>query len=126
MGIGSPENDMMNAKTAGDHWFFGGPGNDAIWALFSTYCLIEGGAGSDVLIGSFFSGTQIFGAVYGEMEDLIEAGETADSIDQRGDLIADASQGHDNYLYGSNANDFLLVYGGGAVKILRVFKTFLN
>jgi len=46
---------------------------------------------------------QLFGENYGEMATLVNAGETADSINEKGDLLS-AGSGIDQ-LYGSNRND---------------------
>jgi Ca2+-binding RTX toxin-like protein/GH24 family phage-related lysozyme (muramidase) len=104
--------DVVDAFRGGEDWIKGGDGDDLIDGNGSTKCIIEGGAGSDVLFGSYVAGSQIFGDSYGDMEDLIEAGEIAEGTNQKGDLIAGGYPGGDNFLYGSNGNDIILGVGG--------------
>jgi Ca2+-binding RTX toxin-like protein len=109
--------DIVTAPTGGEDWIKGEDGSDLIDAQFSTNCIIEGGADSDVLFGSYVSGSQIFADIFGEKEDLIEAGETAQGTDEKGDLIAGGYPGDDNFLYGSNGNDILLAYSGNDLMV---------
>jgi Ca2+-binding RTX toxin-like protein len=105
-------NDIIRSRVGGEDWFKGGAGRDTLDGNMSWNCILEGGAGSDALSGSNVEGCQLFADSYGDMETLIEAGETAESIDQQGDLIRGGYAGGDNYLYGSNAHDLLIAYGG--------------
>jgi Ca2+-binding RTX toxin-like protein len=109
--------DIVTAPTGGEDWIKGEDGSDLIDAQLSTNCIIEGGADSDVLFGSYISGSQIFADIFGEKEDLIEAGETAQGTDEKGDLIAGGYPGGDNFLYGSNGNDILLAYSGSDLMV---------
>ena len=70
------------------------------------------GSGSDLL----------FAENAGEMETLVETGETAQGIDARGDLIS-GGIGND-FLYGSNAKD--LLFGGTGKDLLRAEKITLR
>lgn len=91
-----------------ENWIKGGDGDDLIEGCLSTSSIIEGGEGSDVLWGS----NQIFADSYGDMETLIEAGETAESTNEKGDLIRSRYSGGDSFLYGSNGNDIVLAGAG--------------
>jgi Ca2+-binding RTX toxin-like protein len=103
--------DTVYADQGGEDWIKGGDGDDIIMVENSTNCIIEGGEGSDALFGSRISGSHIFGDSYGDQEALIAAGDTAQSIDEKGDFIGGNGAG-DNFIYGSNANDILLAYEG--------------
>jgi GH24 family phage-related lysozyme (muramidase) len=103
-------NDTMT-DTAGNDLILGGAGDDFIYSSVGGQDWIKGGAGSDVLIGSRLSGSQIFGDSYGDMQTLIDAGETAQGTNEKADFLTGAG-GRDNFLYGSNGNDLLLAFGG--------------
>lgn len=112
-------------------WLMGGDGNDTLCYLWDTensitatsLYVVEGNAGSDMIYGGRAYGngycdTKLFGDDYGEMSDLIAAGEIALSINERGDVI-NGWWRTDN-IYGSNRNDALfgnegkdLIVGGG-------------
>ena len=65
----------------------------------SSSCIVEGGAGSDVIIGAWSGNNQLFGDSRGEMADLIAAGETAPDSGVRGDIVA-ADGENNNFLFG--------------------------
>ncbi|MDI6728498.1 MAG: calcium-binding protein [Thermodesulfovibrionales bacterium] len=113
--VGTSGNDgIIGGWHGGEDWILGGGGNDAI----STGSgIVEGGAGSDIIAGGH-DDSKLFGENYGEMEDLITAGESAPNINTKGDLVS-GNDGNDQ-VYGSNANDALfggyghdLLVGGG-------------
>ena len=100
--------------SGGNDWLQGNDGNDLIQANTTGYNIAEGNAGSDCINGGAMD-DKLFGGDYGEMDQLIAAGDTAQGINARGDLV-DGRQGND-FIYGSDSNDALL---GGAGKDLLV------
>jgi Ca2+-binding RTX toxin-like protein/GH24 family phage-related lysozyme (muramidase) len=115
--VGTDNQNEILIHNGGIDWALGNGGNDRILAYGSGNVILEGGAGNDKLAGS--SGDdKIFADSYGEMEDLVAAGETAESIDELGeDLLGGAG---DDFVYGSNKHDSLageagndLIVGGG-------------
>ena len=93
-------NDGIWAGRGGDNWILGGEGNDTVVAYHTSGSdIIEGGSGVDVLTGGG-GDDRIFGENFGEMEDIITAGETAQSINEKGNLESGAA-GND-FVYGSN------------------------
>lgn len=119
---GGAGDDIINTVRGGADWIKGGAGSDLI-AYDSTFAeprqtltdsIIEGGYGSDIILGHYTVSNRLFGDSYGEMEALIAAGETAPNSPTRGDFISDyylsdtgqsSSQG---YLYGSIGRDILI------------------
>ena len=76
-------NDGIWAGRGGDNWILGGEGNDTVVAYHTSGSdIIEGGSGVDVLTGGG-GDDRIFGENFGEMEDIITAGETAQSINEK-------------------------------------------
>lgn len=88
-------------------------GNDAIGSFNGGDDILEGGAGNDVILDNA-GDNQLFGEAYGEMTNLVSAGETATGTNAKGDLISGGS-GSD-YVYGSNRNDAL--FGGEGTDLL--------
>ncbi len=80
-------NDYVRTFRGGSDWIKGEEGDDLIDGEVSINPIIEGGPGNDVLFGSYVSGSQIFGDSYGDKQTLIDAGETAQSTNQKGDLV---------------------------------------
>ena len=78
--------DTIGAYEGGNDWIDGGAGRDAISTGYGSD-VIEGGAGSDIIFGSG-GDDQVFGENSGDMETLITNGETATSINEKGDLVA--------------------------------------
>jgi len=85
-----------------------GGGDDIIAAIRGGNDILEGGTGNDLILDTG-GDNQLFGENYGAMADLVNAGEVAESISVKGDLLS-AGGGNDQ-LYGSNKNDAL--FGGG-------------
>jgi len=102
------------AGSGGNDWLQGNEGNDLLQANAIGYHIVEGNAGSDFIQGNS-KDDKLFGGDYGEMAALIDAGETAESINERGDMMAGWSG--DDYMYGTSGNDALL---GGSGKDLLV------
>lgn len=100
--------------SAGNDRIQSGGGDDIIDALRGGDDILEGGSGSDIVSDYHGGNNLLFGEYYGEMADLVQAGEVADSIDEKGDLLA-AGGGNDQ-LYGSKRNDVL--FGGGGNDLL--------
>ncbi len=104
-------NDYVRTFRGGSDWIKGEEGDDLIDGEVSINPIIEGGPGHDVLFGSYITGSQIFADSYGDMQTLIDAGETAQSTNEKGDFIAGGYPRGDNFVYGSNGNDILLSSG---------------
>ncbi len=85
--IAGDGNDYVRTFRGGSDWIKGGEGDDLIDGERSINPIIEGGPGNDVLFGSYVSGSQVFADSYGDMQTLIDAGETAQSTNQKGDLL---------------------------------------
>jgi len=100
--------------SAGNDRIQSGGGDDIIDALRGGDDILEGGSGSDIVSDYHGGNNLLFGDYYGEMTALVSAGETAESINERGDLLA-AGSGNDQ-LYGSDRNDAL--FGGGGNDLL--------
>lgn len=103
---GQDGNDTLNAFGGGDDVLLGGSGRDGISAGAGND-IAEGNSGADVIMGGT-GDDQLFGESKGEMEDLITAGETAQNINEKGDLVS--GNDGDDFIYGSNKNDAL--FGG--------------
>jgi len=132
--MGGGGDDIINTVRGGNDRIQGGGGNDLI-AVNTLYTgsretllnsIIEGGSGSDVILGHYTITNQLFGDNYGDMESLIAAGETAQDNGLKGDFISDyyiydwGQNASTGYLYGSNGRDILinntgmgLIVGGG-------------
>jgi Ca2+-binding RTX toxin-like protein len=109
---GGTGDDLISTYNSGENNIQGNDGNDLIDGNSSTNCLVEGGAGSDIIFGSSTGDNNLFGDVYGEMDDLIAAGETAGDNGLRGDLIASGSTNGVNFIYGTNGYDLLMARNG--------------
>lgn len=130
---GEDGDDYIFARQGGDDHLNGGSGRDFIISenlagVASDKDLIEGGAGGDILMGGP-DDDQIFGNVEGIMEVLLAAGETENSINERGDLVT-GDLGND-FIYGAARNDALfggegtdLLSGGGGNDIIFGDDTF--
>ena len=108
---GGAGDDNIYAHEGGNDWLLGGDGSDILntQRTVGTNDVQEGGAGADLLSGG--SGDDLlFGEFYGEMADLIAAGEIAPNETGKGDLIS-GSFG-DDYIYGSNRGDALMGFAG--------------
>jgi len=76
--------------------------------------IIEGGAGSDIILGHYSVSNQLFGDTYGDMSVLIAAGETAPDSGLKGDFISDyylyewGQSSSSGYIYGSDGKDILI------------------
>lgn len=116
-------NDGIWAGNGGGNWILGGEGNDTVVSFDTSGAdIIEGGTGIDTLSGGG-GDDRIFGENYGEMEDIIAAGEVAPSVNQKGDLLSGAA-GND-FLYGTDKKDALLggdghdlLVGGGGDDVI--------
>jgi len=93
-------------NTTGSYWFYGLDGLevDGIFSLDTSNDVIEGGSGQDTLIGGH-GDDRIFGDSFAETTELIEAGETDEGSDERGNLLS-GRNGND-FIYGSDCNDAL-------------------
>ena len=132
--VGGAGDDNIYTVHGGSNRIQGGDGNDNITQYTGDVgtrgtllnSIIEGGAGSDIILGHYTVSNQLFGDSYGDMATLIAAGETAPNIDGRGDFISDyylpeyGQTSSTGYLYGSNSSDILinntgvgLIVGGG-------------
>ena len=86
------------------------PGNDKIESGGGDdYISARRGGNERILAGG--GNDRIYGNNMGEMDVLIAEGETAEGVDERGDLLS-GRNGND-FVYGSNRNDALF---GGIVK----------
>jgi Ca2+-binding RTX toxin-like protein len=109
--------DYVLCDVGGANWILGQEGSDSIDGELSSSCIIEGGAGSDIIIGGVNGINQLFGdsRPVGDlatiMPTLIAAGETAADSGVRGDLVA-ADGENNNFLFGSNGYDIMLGYRG--------------
>lgn len=123
---GGSGNDFIVSERGGSDLVLGGEGNDYIIAEYNANnIVVECGTGRDIAYGGR-GNDRIFGENYGEMSDLIAAGETATNINGYWDVASggggqivgekQVSDGED-YIYGSNASDVLL---GGTGKDLLV------
>jgi len=119
-------NDVIVSCRGGNDWLLGGNGDDYVIVdhnqTDSGNDILEGNAGSDIVEGGKGS-DKVFGGDYGEMEQLLAAGETAVEINARGDVVA-GGEGED-YIYGSNSSDALfggfgkdLIVGGGGNDVI--------
>lgn len=80
---GGSGNDGIWAGRGGANWILGGDGNDTVVSFDTSGSdIIEGGSGIDVLYGGT-GDDRLFGENFGEMETIIAAGETAQSINQK-------------------------------------------
>ena len=132
--VGGGGDDVINTVRGGDDWIKGGDGNDIIAVNFGfngtrgtlLNSVIEGGSGSDIILGHYTVSNQLFGDSYGDMETLIAAGETAEDNGFKGDFISDyylydyGQNSSKGFIYGSNGRDILinntgqgLIVGGG-------------
>ena len=124
---GGDGDDTIVAKRGGDDWILGGDGRDAISSYNETGAasdndIIEGGAGGDVILGGP-GDDQLFAENMDEMSTLVAQGETAESIDEKGDLVS-GGEGND-LIYGSDRVDALfggeghdLLVGGGGDDVI--------
>ena len=115
--IGSNTCDWIYISHGGGDWAKGNGGVDFIYASTTDSVILEGGDGNDLLFGGG-GNDQIFAGNYGEMDDLVQAGETAQSIDAWGEILGGGAG--DDFLYGSDRHDVLsggadedLIVGGG-------------
>ena len=121
--VGGAGNDWVanysyGGQYGGDDWMVGGAGNDILnSASPNGNDVLEGDTGLDILFGNSGS-NKLYCENPGEMEALIAAGETAQSLSDTGD-VASGGEG-DDFIYGSNAKDGLfgglgndLIVGGG-------------
>ncbi|ABK99976.1 calcium-binding protein [Pelobacter propionicus] len=110
----SPDrNDYIYDSTGSDRIQAGG-GDDVICANKGGNDILEGGAGADIVSDFGDGDNKLFADSYGEMDVLINSGETAASVAEKGDLLS-AGSGNDE-LYGSNRNDAL--FGGGGEDLI--------
>ncbi|WP_195892555.1 putative Ig domain-containing protein [Geotalea daltonii] len=100
--------------SAGNDLIKAGGGSDIINATRGGDNIIEGGSGSDIVADYGNGNNVLFGEFQGDMADLVSAGETAEGINEKGDLVSSGS-GNDQ-LYGSIRNDAL--FGGGGNDLL--------
>ncbi|HVP78995.1 MAG TPA: calcium-binding protein, partial [Thermodesulfobacteriota bacterium] len=112
---GDDGDDAISTDSNGSGWLYGGEGLDIIDAGRLDNSIIEGGPGSDILIGGINGNAQLFGESYGEMADLIAAGETAPDSGVRGDIVA-ADGANNNFLFGSNGYD--IMFGSEAKDVI--------
>jgi len=118
--FGSTANDRIEGKGGsdtiysglGDDWILGGDGRDGLSSGDGSD-IIEGGSGGDLILGGA-GDDQLFGEINADMDDIIAAGEVAQSINEQGDLIS-GETGND-FVYGSDRNDAL--FGGAGLDIL--------
>jgi Ca2+-binding RTX toxin-like protein len=110
--------DYVLCDVGGANWISGGEGYDNIDGENSSSTIIEGGAGSDILIGGVNGNNQLFGDSRGGDGDLstvmathIANGETALDSGTRGDIVA-ADGENNNYLFGSNGYDIMWGHSG--------------
>ncbi|MEN6374581.1 MAG: calcium-binding protein [Smithella sp.] len=118
-------NDGIVSYRGGNDWLLGGSGNDSVIVERNENAandILEGNEGSDI-VEAGKGNDKVFGENYGEMEELIAAGETAISINVRGDVVSGG--GGEDYVYGSNSNDVLfggfgkdLIIGGGGEDVI--------
>jgi len=134
---GGAGDDGIYYYRGGDDWIKGGEGNDIIahqglnqGQLSNS--IIEGGPGSDIILGHYKISNQIFGDSRGDgdtatvMATHIADGEVAPDSGGRGDFLSDyylydsGQQSSTGYIYGSNGSDILinnvgkgLIVGGG-------------
>jgi len=131
---GGGGDDNIYTVHGGSDRIQGGAGNDNITqysgavgtrqTLYNT--IIEGGPGSDIILGHYTVSNQLFGDTYGDMATLIAAGKEAPNTEGRGDFISDyylpeyGQTSSVGYLYGSNSRDILInntgmgvIVGGG-------------
>lgn len=120
--VGGAGDDNIRTIRGGSDRIQGGEGNDLI-AVNTSYTgprepllnsIIEGGSGSDIILGHYTVSNQLFGDSYGDMATLIAQGETAPDNEQKGDFISDyyltewGQTSSTGYLYGSNGRDILI------------------
>jgi len=121
--VGGAGNDWVanysyGGQYGGDDWIVGGAGNDILNSTSPNgNDVLEGDTGIDILFGNSGS-NKLYCENPGEMEAILAAGETAQSLSNTGD-IASGGEG-DDFIYGSNAKDGLfgglgndLIVGGG-------------
>lgn len=103
--------DNIYAWQGGNDWLVGGEGSDILnaYRAAASNDVLEGGPGADLLAGGP-GDDLLFGENYGEMSDLLAAGEIATNEPGKGDLISGGS-GND-FVYGSNRGDVLMGYDG--------------
>ena len=106
---GTSGGDSIIDPYGGNDWILAGGGDDYISLRrdVAGYAVIEGGAGTDVIQGSIGS-DRIYGDSMGDMYALIAEGETAEGVDEKGELISSAP-GND-FIYGTARRDAL--FGG--------------
>jgi Ca2+-binding RTX toxin-like protein len=100
----------------GDDRVLGGDGRDGLGIIVGVLAgnnIIEGGAGADAIYGGD-GDDQLFAENYGEMTDLVAAGEIAERINEQGDIIGGG--GGNDFIYGSDRNDAL--FGGAGQDLL--------
>lgn len=105
--ISPDRNDYLYDSTENDRIQAGG-GDDIINATRGGNDILEGGSGNDLILDTG-GDNLLFGDSYGTLSDLVNAGEIAESVNVKGDLLSAGSG--DDQLYGSNRNDAL--FGGG-------------
>ncbi len=118
-------NDGIVSYRGGSDWLLGGSGNDSVIIERNENAandILEGNEGSDI-VEAGKGNDKVFGENYGDMEQLIASGETAISINARGDVVSGG--GGEDYVYGSNSSDALfggfgkdLIVGGGGEDVL--------
>jgi Ca2+-binding RTX toxin-like protein len=88
--------DYVLCDVGGANWILGGEGLDSIDGELSSSCIVEGGAGSDIIFGGVNGNNQLFGDSRGGDGDLatvmathIAYGETAPDSGTRGDIISE-------------------------------------
>ncbi|MFA7062047.1 MAG: hypothetical protein WC156_14665, partial [Pedobacter sp.] len=89
----APNRSDIIYDSDGNDRIMGNGGNDAIGSFHGGNDIIEGGTGNDVVLDNS-GNNQLFGETYGDMTTLVNAGETAVSINAKGELVS-AGDGND-------------------------------
>lgn len=101
------QNDYLYDSMESDH-LLGGGGDDSLNALRGGSDILEGGSGSDLLTDfGDNDNDQLFAEHYGEVTALVNAGEVAENLTGKGDLLA--ARGGDDMLFGSDRGDALFL-----------------
>jgi Ca2+-binding RTX toxin-like protein len=109
--------DYIESTHGGNDWLLGGDGSDMVISQNSAgKDILEGNEDSDILWGGP-DDDKMFGGDYGEMETLIAEGETAEGINEKGDLASggagdDVILGDDEFTYAIRNWGFSLVRDG--------------
>jgi len=110
----APNRNDFLYDSAGNDRIQAGGGDDIICANKGGNDILEGGSGADIVADYGDGNNQLYGDNYGGMSTLVNTGEVAESINEKGDLLS--AEGGTDQLYGSNRNDAL--FGGGGNDLL--------